>query len=562
MAKKNGEYWNERFGLLNENLLNKGDAFQANMAAAYSAAANNIQKEIEVFYSRFADNNKLTLTEAKKLLNSDERKAFQMDLQEYIRKGKENSLDQRWIKELENASNIHRIDRLKALQMQMRQQVEVLEAVKDKGLKKALGGIYEEGYYKTAYEIQKGLGVGAPFATLDTNRIEKVLAKPWAPDGMNFSERIWGQDRTRLIHELETKLTQSIIRGEGPDKVIKEIQKTMNVSRSAASRLVMTESAFFASAAQLDSYKRLGVEKYQVIAALDKTTCGACGHMDKQEPLNIKDFKIGVTAPPFHPNCRCTTVPYFDDEYTQGEERAARGEDGKTEMVPADMNYTKWREKFVKPIDSSSNANDNINKRENAGNKFDIEKELNIIKGILDDVPDDMRMYLEYQLDKNNFIIDKNHNKPFGYDAKNSKIKINPNHLYWNNYDTTEAIIHEIGHKVDFEVTLTINNTDFVIEIEKATTKVLSNIAKYEGILKNDKMAGNMAISDIFSAISKSKVHGDYYHDISYYANKNNQIYEVAANLFQVFCSGNTEAINLLRTEFPELCSVFIQAFN
>ena len=29
--------------------------------------------------------------------------------------------------------------------------------------------------------------------------------------------------------------------------------------------------------------------------------------------FNDRDYKEGVTAPPFHEGCRCTTVPVFDD---------------------------------------------------------------------------------------------------------------------------------------------------------------------------------------------------------------------------------------------------------
>lgn len=46
---------------------------------------------------------------------------------------------------------------------------------------------------------------------------------------------------------------------------------------------------------------------------------------------------------PFHANCRTTTIPYFDDEFNEGEMRAARGEDGKTYDVPADMTYSEWK---------------------------------------------------------------------------------------------------------------------------------------------------------------------------------------------------------------------------
>ncbi|MFQ8776858.1 MAG: hypothetical protein ACLR78_04765 [Roseburia sp.] len=37
----------------------------------------------------------------------------------------------------------------------------------------------------------------------------------------------------------------------------------------------------------------------------------------------MKDYKIGVTVPPFHPNCRGCTCPYFNDEFTTGKELRA-----------------------------------------------------------------------------------------------------------------------------------------------------------------------------------------------------------------------------------------------
>lgn len=343
---RNRDYWKQRFEALNENLLGIGEDYIPDMEKAYETAISNIQKEIEVFYQRFAVNNGISLPEAKKILDSDQRKEFQFTLEEYIRMGKENALDQRWMKELEDASSIYRMDRLKALQLQMRQQIELLETNKDKRLKEVLCQVYEEGYYHTIYEMQKGLGVGSAFATLDTNRIEKVLAKPWAPDGKNFSQRIWGSDRANLLYQLETRLTQGIIRGEGADKIIRDISKTLNTSKNAARRLVLTENAFFASASRLDAYSELDVEKFEFVATLDLKTSSICRDMDGMV-FKKSEYKVGLNAPPLHTYCRSTTVPYFDDDFTHGEKRAARGENGKTYYVPADMKYHDWHKEYV-----------------------------------------------------------------------------------------------------------------------------------------------------------------------------------------------------------------------
>jgi SPP1 gp7 family putative phage head morphogenesis protein len=347
MALRNRSYWKERFEDLNERLLNIGEDYIPHMEISYEKAISNIQKEIEAFYQRFAKENELSYDDAKKLLDSHQRKEFQLTLEEYIQKGKENALDQRWMKELENASTIYRMDRLKALQLQMRQQIELLEAQKDKDFHEVLSKVYADGYYHTVYEIQTGLGVGSVFATLDIDKIQKVLVRPWAPDGKNFSQRIWGDDRTNLLYQLETRLTQGIIRGEGADSIIRDISKAMNTSRSAARRLVLTENAFFASASRLDAYKELDIEQYEYVATLDLKTSSICRSMDGMV-FKKSEYKVGLNAPPLHVYCRSTTVPYFDDEFTYDEERAARGENGKTYYIPADMKYEDWYEQYVK----------------------------------------------------------------------------------------------------------------------------------------------------------------------------------------------------------------------
>lgn len=67
----------------------------------------------------------------------------------------------------------------------------------------------------------------------------------------------------------------------------------------------------------------------------------------------ISEYEAGVTAPPFHVNCRSTTVPYFDENFGQIGERAARDADGKTYYIPANMTYKEWKETFVDGGDKS-----------------------------------------------------------------------------------------------------------------------------------------------------------------------------------------------------------------
>ena len=194
------EYWLERLQGLHNALMDKGDKYNIKAARAYQKAVYNIQQEINEFYQRFADNNGITYANAKKLLTSDERKALQMTLDEYIEKGREMGVDGRWVKEMENASTVYRIDRLKAIQIQMQNEVEQLTAKISDGAQKTFSDVYKDSYYKSLYEAQKALGEGKVFAKLDKNRIDKVLSEPWAADGSNFSERLWNENRPELIH--------------------------------------------------------------------------------------------------------------------------------------------------------------------------------------------------------------------------------------------------------------------------------------------------------------------------------------------------------------------------
>lgn len=341
---KNSTYWKHRFEQLEQAANQEGAAFYQSIESQYYQAQKTIENQIRAWYQRFAVNNQISMEEARKLLTSKELKEFKWDVQDYIKYGEENALDAVWMKELENASARYHISRLEALKLQTQQSMEVLFGNQTDGLDSLMKQIYSDGYYHTAFEIQKGFGVGWGVASIDQNRLEKIISKPWAADGKNFSDRIW-QNKTKLTNELHTELTQMCMLGKPPDTAIKNIAKSMNTSKVNAGRLVMTESAYFASAAQKDSFEDLDVEQFEIVATLDSHTSEICQEMDGKV-FPMKDYEPGVTAPPFHVWCRSTTVPYFDDEFNVGE-RAARGEDGKTYYVPDSMKYPEWKKSFV-----------------------------------------------------------------------------------------------------------------------------------------------------------------------------------------------------------------------
>lgn len=340
---KKSSYWQDRF-IKEEQRRNKdARAYIKTIEKQYDQALSNIEKDINNWYMRIAKNNNISLLEAKKILSKKELAEFKWEVEDYIKAGETNSISPIWIKELENASARVHISKLEALKIQIQNQVETLYGTRDKEMQDYLIRTYGDTYYHAAYEIQKGIGLGSSVYSLDTNKVNQIIHKPWAVDGKNFSERIW-EDKNKLVNTLHNGLTQSFIRGSSPYKIVSDIAKEFNVRKSVAGRLVMTESAAYAAKAQENCYKDLGVDQYEIVATLDTHTSPICQEMDGKV-FNIKEYEVGVTANPFHPNCRTVTTPYFAEDTKSM--RAMRKPGKKTNYIYSDIKYKEWYNKYI-----------------------------------------------------------------------------------------------------------------------------------------------------------------------------------------------------------------------
>lgn len=356
-------YWTKRFEEEEKqrNISNK--AYTKEIEKQYKIAENKIKSDIEKWYIRIADNNQISLADAKKLLTKDELKEFKWTLAEYTQKAKSGA----WKKELENASARVHIKRLEALQLQVQNSIETLRNKENEMLEDYLIKNYEDTYYHSLYEISKGLNLKTSFATLDKNKINQVIGKPWLSDGKTFSDRIW-QDKEQLINTLRTKITQSFITGSTLDEAVEDISKFVSDKiknkEYVARRLLETESAAYASKAQIEAFKSIDVEKYEIVATLDLHTSEICQEMDGKV-FNISDQEIGVTVPPFHSHCRTVIAPYFDDEPI----RASRDKNGDYKEVKY-MNYKEWKDQYIKKSYTQVNNKNNLESK----NKSDIIK--------------------------------------------------------------------------------------------------------------------------------------------------------------------------------------------
>lgn len=340
---RNADYWRGRFSILEDSAHQEAQRTIQDMEELYLDAQRSVQKEIESWYARFAVNNQISLTDARKWLTAGQLEEFHWSVEQYIKIGEQAGLDAAWLKKLENASTRFHISRLEAVQTGIQQQLELLYGNQVDSLDALLKKVVGNGYTHTAFEVQKGVGLGWDITGLDQKKLETLLSKPWTTDGRTFRDRCW-LNKNDLVGSVSKSLTQGLLRGDSPAKITTAIQKQFGVHRYKAGRLVNTETTYFNAVATKECYKDLDVEMVEIIETLDSHTCSICGGLDGTV-IPISQYEPGVTVPPFHPNCRGTTAPAIDPKYAG--ERAARNANGDVYYVPANMKYADWVQTFV-----------------------------------------------------------------------------------------------------------------------------------------------------------------------------------------------------------------------
>lgn len=336
---KSSQYWARRMAQMAQRQMQSAEAVERRVARAYDELMHDLDRELSVFYARYAANEGISMAAARKLLSGAELETFRMTLDEFRDKAKAGGYD----RELNEIYLRSRVSRLQALQTQITVRTRALYQSQRDLLHDHIKATYADTFYRTVYEVQRGGRVASTFAKLDTDTVETIISRPWLEG--NFSGRVWA-NRDKLLAELQTTLAQAFTRGDPLDRTASLLAKRMNVAKSRAMALVETESAHFAAQATARGYAETGVKQYDYLATLDERTCDICGPMDGKT-FKRSEMQTGINYPPLHTRCRCTTVPHFDDDFGEPGTRAARDPvTGKSVQVP-DMTYQEWREKYV-----------------------------------------------------------------------------------------------------------------------------------------------------------------------------------------------------------------------
>jgi SPP1 gp7 family putative phage head morphogenesis protein len=331
-------YWEKRQELTYLAGEKKVSDYYRGLQKAFEQSRREIRKVINDFYMRYARENKVSFTDAQKLLSRMELG----ELQEYIDLVNE-SIGKYNLK-LTNMSIKARITRYQALEKQIDAILQRLYALEYeyKG-NELLKEVYTDAYYRTWYNIDRYHGFHQEFARVNPRTIDELIRYPF--NGANFSSRIWKQ-KDHMLQVLTEDITTMLVQGKNPQTLVKDFAKRFNTKEYEAYRLLYTESSFIIEQGTLAAYKEDGVEKYQILATLDMKTSDICREQDGNIYETDK-ATVGVNYPPFHPFCRTTTVPHYEDVEDEGTRVARDPKTGKSYEVPADMNYKDWKKAFV-----------------------------------------------------------------------------------------------------------------------------------------------------------------------------------------------------------------------
>lgn len=325
--------------------LNDAEDLIKELKKYYDEAHGNIQDAIDALYGKFAEENGIPKEKALEIIKGEEYRRWRMRMENYL---EAIAGGQALILELNALCMRKRINRLEAIEGEIMANMTVLADVQTKKIGNHLEQCINKNYFETMYGFYKNkdpavLALMSKHAVaIDKKAVQVILTMPWS--GANYSSRIWKREYM-MVKRIKEKVVQNILIGTNLDKLSKELADDLKLdSDKNVRRLLHTETAYVKGQADLLLYKELGIDEYEILATLDKRTSSICRKMDgKHYPL--KEAVDGETYPPFHPNCRTTTIAYRENK--EGKTRTARDVNDKSYDVPLDMTYDAWHKAYV-----------------------------------------------------------------------------------------------------------------------------------------------------------------------------------------------------------------------
>lgn len=328
-------YWKNREAEQRKHNIQEEKEYARHIQKIYQNMIDEIEKEINGFYGKYARKEGITLAEAKKRATKADVEALGRKAAKYVR---EKDFSPQANEEMRLYNMTMKVNRLELLKAQI-------------GLEMVAGFDELQKYYdeilteRTLAEFERQAGILGRTIQDNAKAANAIVNSSF--HNATFSDRIW-MYQDMLKNELSSLLQTGLIQGQNPRKLAAHLRKRFGVSQSNAERLMITEMARVQTEAQKQSFERNGFEEYTFLAL--GTACPVCRALDEKH-FKVTKMLPGTNAPPMHPNCRCSTASYMD---------SAEYEAWIGSYEEQRMSFHEWKNRNNSGILSASNTKEDI----------------------------------------------------------------------------------------------------------------------------------------------------------------------------------------------------------
>ncbi len=507
------EYWKHREREQLKHNITEETEYRKCIGEIYDYMMDQIQREINGFYVKYAKKEGITLSEARKRVSK-------LDIEEYGRKAakyvKEKDFSDVANEEMRLYNATMKINRLEMLKANIG--LELVDGFNE--LQKYFDRVLTK---RTLDEFERQAGILGNTVGNNEKAAHAIVNASF--HNASFSDRIWMyQDMMKA--ELSKLLQVGLIQGKHPRVLARHLVKLFGVRRSDAERLMQTELARVQTEAQKRSFERNGYDRYEFIAL--ETACKVCKAINGKH-FRTEDMMPGENAPPMHPNCRCSTAAYMDRE-----------------------EFERWLSK------KEENSNLELDVGEKIYEKvMGISRQKNDFKGGLEKITNkDVKMLLKQSLDR--VTIRRASGRRSHYSVKDKTIYLAKN-------ATSNTLAHELFHEIDVTYGLTKNG--MLSEAVQSDYKRLTNLSrgygksieemlysKYPDIFLRNGMKvceEYRSVSDIINGMSGGNINMGFWHSKDYWMSSGKLEAETFAQIGRTLHESNEKVLKVVREIFP-----------
>ena len=336
------DYWSERSDEIFRYLDRKDIDFFAELNKIYQEQANEMQKAFYDFVSKYSESGSMSYQEALQRLKGTDLSDYRENARKYREQAEK---DPELLKRLNEQYTTARATRLESLQLDMLFRAGVARGIIAEKFESYLQKIALMGYKKA---------MSGRTGTINEPALKALVKTPF--NGYNYSQQLWG-NTDNLVKDLKKVLKTGFVRGDHPRTMARDLARKYKVTNSRAETLVRTDGTMIVNRAAIQRYKDAGLKYYRILVHLDNRTTEICKKIHAEDKRYLIDeMQAGVSAPPFHFNCRSGVIP-DEEELNEGyneeqEQKASNFEEDKVFVAdkPSEIDdffkeqksYQKW----------------------------------------------------------------------------------------------------------------------------------------------------------------------------------------------------------------------------